>query len=69
MRRSALSFAVCIGMILVCEGVLAREIHVSKAGNDSASGNEAQPYLTINQAASVAQSGADRQGQTGNKSR
>jgi hypothetical protein len=57
MRRSALLFAVCVGMILGCEGALAREIHVSKAGSDSASGNEAQPYLTIIRAASVAQSG------------
>jgi len=57
MRRSALSFAVCIGMTLACDGVLAREIHVSKAGSDSASGGEAQPYLTILRAASVAQPG------------
>jgi len=57
MRRSALLFAACIAIVLACEGVLAREIHVSKAGSDSASGNETQPYLTIIRAASVAQSG------------
>ena len=57
MRRSVLSFAVCIGMVLVGEGVLAREIHVSKAGSDSAAGSEAQPYLTIIRAATVAQAG------------
>ncbi len=39
------------------EGVLAGEIHVSKTGSDSAPGSSAQPYLTINQAASVAQPG------------
>jgi dienelactone hydrolase len=35
----------------------AREIHVSKTGNDSASGSEAHAYLTIDKAASVAQPG------------
>jgi hypothetical protein len=44
-------------MVLVGEGVLAREIHVSKAGSDSAAGSEAQPYLTIIRAAAVAQAG------------
>jgi dienelactone hydrolase len=34
-----------------------REIHVSKAGSDSVSGSDAQPYLTINKAASVAEPG------------
>ena len=34
-----------------------REIHVSKTGSDSGSGAQARPYLTINQAASVAQPG------------
>lgn len=34
-----------------------REIHVAKTGSDSASGNQASPYLTINKAASVAQPG------------
>ena len=57
MRRSALSFALCIGMVLACESARAREIHVSKAGSDSAAGGEAQPYLTIIRAASVAQPG------------
>jgi len=57
MRRSTLLFAACIGMILGCERLLAREIHVSKAGSDSAAGSEAQPYLTIIRAASLAQPG------------
>jgi hypothetical protein len=56
MTKSALLFAASIGVIWACEGVFAKEIHVSKAGNDSASGSEAQPYLTISQAAAVAQS-------------
>jgi hypothetical protein len=35
--------------------VSAREIHVAKTGSDSASGSQADPFLTINKAASVAQ--------------
>jgi len=35
----------------------AGEIHVSKAGDDSAAGSPTQPYLTINKAASIAQPG------------
>jgi hypothetical protein len=57
MRRRALSFAVCIGIVWACEAALAREIHVSKAGSDSAAGSETQPYLTISRAAAVAQPG------------
>jgi hypothetical protein len=57
MRRSTLLFAACIGMVLAWEGVPAREIHVSKAGSDSAAGSEAEPYLTIVRAASLAQPG------------
>jgi alpha-N-arabinofuranosidase len=49
--------ALFIGLILVPEGISAREIHVSKTGSDSASGSSGQPYLTINKAASVAQPG------------
>jgi hypothetical protein len=37
--------------------VSAREIHVAKTGSDSASGSQADPLLTINKAASIAQSG------------
>ena len=37
--------------------VFARGIHVSKAGDDSGPGSEADPYLTINKAASEAQAG------------
>ncbi len=37
--------------------VFAREIHVSKDGNDSGTGSQENPYLTINQAAAVAQPG------------
>ena len=55
MRRSPLLLAVFIGVIFGSEGISAREIHVSKAGSDSASGSHARPYLTINKAASVAQ--------------
>ena len=37
--------------------VSARQIHVAKTGSDSGSGSQADPFLTINKAASVAQSG------------
>ena len=37
--------------------VLAREIHVAKTGNDSASGIQTSPFLTVNKAASIAQPG------------
>ena len=57
MRKSPLLLAVFIGVIFVSEGISARQIHVSKAGSDSASGSYAQPYLTINKAASAAQPG------------
>jgi len=57
MRRSSLLAAVVVGVIFVAGGISAREIHVSKPGNDSAPGSEAQPYLTISKAASVAQPG------------
>jgi len=57
MRKSPLLIAVFIGVISGSEGISAREIHVSKAGSDSASGSYAQPYLTINKAASLAQPG------------
>ena len=59
MRRSALSFAACIGVALcVRESVLAQgNPCLQKAGSDSAFGNDAQPYLTINKGASVAQPG------------
>jgi len=54
MRRMILLLAVWIG---VTGGAFAREIHVAKTGNDSAGGNRAQPFLTIDKAASVAQPG------------
>jgi hypothetical protein len=46
-----------IVVIVGSQGALAGEIHVSKAGDDSAAGSAAQPYLTINKAASIAQPG------------
>jgi hypothetical protein len=44
-------------IIPVFSNVQAREIHVAKTGSDSASGGQADPLLTINKAASIAQSG------------
>ncbi len=57
MRKSTFLLAVLIGAASGSAGIFAREIHVAKTGNDSASGSEAQPYLTINQAAWAAQPG------------
>ena len=52
------SIAVCVSLIASGgSNVWAREIHVTKTGSDSASGSHTRPYLTINKAASVAQSG------------
>jgi len=57
MRESTLLFAAFLGVVFGSEGIWASEIHVSKAGSDSASGSNAQPFLTISKAASVAQPG------------
>jgi hypothetical protein len=57
MRRPTLLIVAFIGVVFGSRGVWASEIHVSKAGSDSASGSSAQPYLTVNKAASVAQPG------------
>ena len=57
MRESTLLFAAFIGVVFGSGGTWAKEIHVSKAGSDSASGSDAQPYLSINKAASAAQPG------------
>ncbi len=57
MKHSTLRLAVFVSVVLESNGIGAGEIHVSQAGNDSASGSSGQPYLTINKAASVAQPG------------
>jgi hypothetical protein len=57
MKQLILFVAVFVAAALSAEDAGAREIHVSKAGNDSGSGSGTQAYLTINKAASVAQSG------------
>lgn len=57
MRRSPLLLAVLVAVIFGYERIAAREIHVSKAGGDSAAGSHTRPYLTITKAASVAQPG------------
>ena len=56
MKRSLLT-PILILSILVSQQTFARQIHVSKSGNDSALGSKTAPYLTINKAASVAQPG------------
>ena len=55
MRRLPLLLAVLIGVIFGSERIAAREIDVSKAGSDSASGSHTRPYLTFSKAASVVQ--------------
>jgi hypothetical protein len=57
MKRTLLVLAAFLGVLLGCRGGLAREFHVSTTGNDSAAGGADQPYLTIGQAAGVAQPG------------
>ena len=50
--------AACIAALLIgASAGMAREIHVATTGSDSAAGNKASPYLTINKAASMAQPG------------
>lgn len=53
------SFWLTAGLGLICgiQTVYARDIHVSKQGNDQADGTVAQPCLTINRAASLARPG------------
>jgi hypothetical protein len=50
-------FVHVLTFVLVASGATARDIHVAKDGNDSGSGSETSPYLTINKAAAVAQAG------------
>ncbi len=57
MKRLSLVLAAFLGVLLGCGDGLAREIHVSTGGSDSAAGSAGQPYLTINKAAGVAQPG------------
>jgi alpha-N-arabinofuranosidase len=57
MRRPLLLIAIFITVTFSFEGISAREIHVSKTGSDSASGSLASPYLTINEAVSLAKPG------------
>jgi len=47
----------CLAVALGAHDAAAREIHVATTGNDSADGGKDAPYLTIGQAASVAQPG------------
>lgn len=55
---STMPVAVCaVAMALLGWEVSGREIHVAKSGDDSAVGSRDTPYLTINQAATVAQPG------------
>ena len=57
MRRLSLLMVIFITIVFGYEIVSARELHVSKTGDDSASGSYADPYLTINKAASLARPG------------
>lgn len=55
-RKIVLAFA-CLAVALGGKGISAKEIHVAKTGSDSNSGEQANPLLTINKAASIAQPG------------
>ena len=58
LRSGIISIAICMTIVAwTGSNVAAREIHVAKTGSDSASGGRENPYLTISQAASVAQPG------------
>ncbi|MEN6426329.1 MAG: right-handed parallel beta-helix repeat-containing protein [Phycisphaerales bacterium] len=57
MRGSILVLVALVGVVFRVGDAWAREIHVSKAGSDSAFGSFTEPFLTINKAASVAQPG------------
>ena len=57
MRRPPLILAVFVVILAGSQGASAGEIHVSTAGSDSADGSQAQPCLTINKAAALAQPG------------
>jgi hypothetical protein len=58
LKTWTLTIVVYVSVIIpVSSNISAREIHVAKTGSDSASGGQADPFLTINKAASVAQSG------------
>jgi len=57
-RIRTVPFAACLVLaFLACATIIAREIHVTKSGDDSAAGSQDEPYLTISKAASVAQPG------------
>ncbi len=55
--QSSLLMAIWIGVVWGTGNAAAKDIHVAKTGHDSAPGNEAQPLLTINSAATLAQPG------------
>lgn len=60
MRRfsTSLRLVLCLSVLFVLSPWLrAREIHISKAGSDTAAGTADNPYLTIGKAAEVAQPG------------
>jgi hypothetical protein len=57
LQASLVSLAAGILAVLASSASAGREIHVAKTGNDSNPGNAQAPYLTIGQAAKVAQPG------------
>jgi hypothetical protein len=58
LKTWSITIAVYVAVIIpISSNISAREIHVAKTGSDSASGSQADPFLTINKATSVAQSG------------
>jgi hypothetical protein len=57
MKKRMLLVTAAIVLVFGTNSAFAREIHVSKRGGDSGSGNEGSPYLTIGKAAEVARAG------------
>lgn len=55
--RLILALAVSLGLGFGFQGLQAKEIHVAKTGSDAAAGAKAQPLLSINRAAALAQPG------------
>ena len=54
MRKGIILAAACMAVMFGGAVLSAREIHVSKTGRDSDTGDRNNPYLTINKAARVA---------------
>ncbi len=57
MNKSILGLMLSVSVLLRLDHSWGSELHVAKTGSDSAPGNAARPFLSINKAAAVAQPG------------